>query len=940
MTKSYPPIHLGAPGEEISIKDLRTIKLRFKKLHQIRMQCIYDFLQPRQQIFLDFLPLIFHVNHPLLPGYVSSTAPSGIFGYSPSNRSLNAARKLTNNFKYSARSDSNSAIEGLYLMGSVGSIAFLKTSDMDIWLCHHNELLPYEIEELAKKAHKVENWAATLDLEVHFFLMNCKQFRQGLDVPISSESSGDTQHYLLLEEFYRTSIYIAGKSLAWWLIPPDQENNYDNYLGHLITQRFIDENHFIDFGGLNALPVEEFISATLWHIYKSLRSPFKSLMKLLLMECYASEYPNPDWLCHEIKHAIYQGNFTSVDLDPYVLIHLKVEAYLQKTGNLDRLALARQNFFLKIMDSSDDALSVQTIAYREKYLHDIAERCHWPINTVEELKLHQFWDIKKAISEHEIILRQLNHCFRVILNFAQDHVTQYYRQSHDLKLIGRKIYSFLDKKPGKIEIITTRSLVQSQEQELSIAESHDTHDPQQWHLYLKSRQKGSLMEDEPVLKCQTLIEILGWLVINGFCQSEQQLYFRSRSPNMLREDLQRILRQLELFFNRNFHWDWSLENYHSPNALVRSLVIINMNAAIPDELDNGLCLISGRSDVLSYGMEQRCLIHSIDRISISSWNEITSSHHEGIEGFFDCLVNLINQHRKPLAQSDLTIICYTPVRSKSIIQRARQIFDALVNLSSKLPSIYASRYLLQGGNVYYAFRFVDKILGFSPLKSKEQVIAELSLPQPGFCPIYFDEATLSDTPIPVIYSLNKPHTLQFFYYESKTCITVYVIDERGTLFVRKHTDSSSRQLLNQYSIFLESVLKHMGRVELIEYYEIRKQFQSSFSYHAVSAKTSESGSALKLRILGIINDNNPSCIIHCNETVFSSQDHSNRIFHAVYDHIVQLRLNHLSYPIYITDIDLPPSAFGLDSSSQLQTCHYLNLKQKLEAKFDPNPKCK
>jgi adenylate cyclase class 1 len=66
----------------------------------------------------------------------------------------------------------------------------------------------------------------------------------------------------------------------------------------------------IDFGGLEEIPAEEFISATLWHLYKSLSSPYKSLLKLLLMESYASEYPRPQWLCLEVKKAIYQGNIS------------------------------------------------------------------------------------------------------------------------------------------------------------------------------------------------------------------------------------------------------------------------------------------------------------------------------------------------------------------------------------------------------------------------------------------------------------------------------------------------------------------------------------------------------------------------------------------------------------------------------------------------------
>ena len=168
-------------------------------------------------------------------------------------------------------------------MGSVSSIAFSKTSDMDIWLCHQPDLSPEELDELQQKASEVEKWAQSLGLEVHIFLVDSNQFLQGKNTPISAESSGETQHYLLLEEFYRTAIFMGGRIPVWWIVPPHEENNYSNYVRHLKQKRFIAANEIIDFGGFESVPAEEFISATLWHLYKSINSPYKSILKLMLM---------------------------------------------------------------------------------------------------------------------------------------------------------------------------------------------------------------------------------------------------------------------------------------------------------------------------------------------------------------------------------------------------------------------------------------------------------------------------------------------------------------------------------------------------------------------------------------------------------------------------------------------------------------------------------
>ncbi|HEY8159354.1 MAG TPA: class I adenylate cyclase [Methylobacter sp.] len=554
-SKQHPAIHLGSPGEEISIQDLQSIKHRFKLLNQLSKERVQLSLQPRQRVFLELLPLLFHGNFNMLPGFISQATPAGIPEYNPDAQTLNAAKQLATKFNYTRAPSHLYPIEGLFLMGSIGSIAFSKTNDMDIWLCHQSDLSPDAINELQQKASAIEDWTESLELEVHFFLIDSNKFRLGQNTPISTESNGQTQHYLLLEEFYRTAVYIAGKSPAWWLVPPHEEGNYTHYVKHLITNRFIPEHELIDFGGFEAVPAEQFTGATLWHLYKALHAPHKSLLKLLLMECYASEYPQPQWLCRNIKEAVYQGDFMKADLDPYLLIYTKVETYLQKANNLERLALARQSFYLKVMGSSDITLDAQTRASKEPYIQQIAKSWNWPESTIDSLKQIQSWNVQKAAEEHIVIVQQLTHCYRIIMGFAKDHAPLNQESNNDLKLIGRKLHSFLEKKPGKIEIITTHAEVHSKENALSIVESSPAAKINGWALYLKYVQMNTAANFEPIQKCRTLIEILCWLVINGLYHKHLLINFNSHSLKMPDSELRSLLRQIHLFLSHNFNFD-------------------------------------------------------------------------------------------------------------------------------------------------------------------------------------------------------------------------------------------------------------------------------------------------------------------------------------------------------------------------------------------------
>ncbi|MDI4702951.1 hypothetical protein MJI37_35655, partial [Salmonella enterica subsp. enterica serovar Cerro] len=39
-----------------------------------------------------------------------------------------------------------------------------------------------------------------------------------------------TQHILLLDEFYRTAVRLAGKRILWSMVPCDEEEHYDDYV--------------------------------------------------------------------------------------------------------------------------------------------------------------------------------------------------------------------------------------------------------------------------------------------------------------------------------------------------------------------------------------------------------------------------------------------------------------------------------------------------------------------------------------------------------------------------------------------------------------------------------------------------------------------------------------------------------------------------------------
>jgi len=932
LKKNYPPINLGSPGEDISSKDLHAIIQRFKHLNQFRLLSVQNFLQTRQRLFLDLLPLIFHQNQASLPGFTSTETPSGIQDYSPSKQTVKAAKQLSKGYRFTRKALSNYAIEGIFLMGSVGSIAFSKTSDMDIWLCHKPSLPLEDIAELQKKADSLEKWAQSLNLEVHFFLMNSEQFRQGQDLPLSSESSGQTQHYLLLEEFYRTAIYIAGKAPAWWLVPPHQNHNYNGYIQHLLENRFISTHEVIDFGGLQSVPAEEFISATLWHIYKSLDSPYKSLLKLFLMECYASEYPHPQWIAQNLKAAIYQGNFDINKLDPYLLIYEKVEVYLDLVASQKRLALARQCFYLKIMGSSDKSLDLQSRLFREHYLQNIAQQWHWPEDMLENFSRHKFWDISKATREHIIIRDQLKQCLQMILRFAGKYVSGNYRDNQDLKLIGRKLHTFLDQKPGKVEVISTRSSVHKKEDELSIIEIDQDHTAPRWYLYSGYVSAKQPALSPPIKECEGFLELLCWLIINGLYQQHLKLHFESLSPSTNDIDINLLVRHLYHFFSS---WWISkkqmLETYRYPNQLLSSQLFINLGEPLAANPDNMQLVMSHRSDPLSYGKDRQCFVQTIHQVSISSWGEITLSQYEGLEGVFQCLSEIFNQSILPVNHARLEVVCLTPLRAKTISLRIKTVFNRLIKL---FTSSLNWRYVLPAENSYFIFKLQAQTLHYWNIETRESLLQELASTQLCYSPVSFDNYVLDNTLIPFLYTHISENSIQVFYHSTKNHVILYVIDERAALFTRQYQHTKPHQILSNYLSFLNRL---QDRAKLsdniqIKFYEILKNSADVASCQPVKVKPQGNVLNLNIRVTAETANNQHHLTIFCNDEKFSSR-HSRNIFTSVRQYIQTFRQSTTEYPFHINEIDVPCQILGVDNLNHAHTILYLKYKQKIESKL-------
>lgn len=407
-------------GEGIDRQLLTELRGRFLAVNQGRLARAMEGLALSQQTLLELMALFFHVNHPSLPGYVSDTTPAGVAGYEPATASLTTAMALFRGFACAPRVSAHAPIQGLFLMGSLGTLAQTDQSDIDVWICHDPGLGKAALQALRKKCQRLEHWAAGQGGEVHFFLIHAQRLAEDEhDIQLSAHHDGVMQPTLLLDEFYRTAIWLAGRTPLWWWVPRCEEGRYDAFTQRLLARRALCRDDVIDLGHLAHVPVNEFQGAGQRQLLKGLESPYKSVLKLLLIEVYASEYPRVNCLSLHFKHAVYTNRLDLDELDPYVMVYRRIEHYLKGSGDLQRLELVRRSLYLKANCKLSDTAVQPATRWQHRVLARLTAEWGWDERQLSQLDNHAHWETEQACHERLALARELSISYRFLDRFSR-----------------------------------------------------------------------------------------------------------------------------------------------------------------------------------------------------------------------------------------------------------------------------------------------------------------------------------------------------------------------------------------------------------------------------------------------------------------------------------------------------------------------------------------
>ncbi|RZV04381.1 UNVERIFIED_ORG: adenylate cyclase [Serratia quinivorans] len=785
---------------------IETLKQRLDAINQLRIDRALAAMKPAFQRVYSLLPTLLHHHHPLMPGYLNGNVPHGVCLYTPDETQQEYLNDLEDKWgsPFDKLANGELPITGVYSMGSTSSIGQSCSSDLDIWVCHQSWLDNEERNRLQQKCSLLEKWAASMGVEVSFFLIDENRFRHNESGSLGGEDCGSTQHILLLDEFYRTAVRLAGKRILWNMVPGEEEAHYDEYVLSLYSQGALTPNEWLDLGGLSTLSAEEYFGASLWQLYKSIDSPYKAVLKTLLLEAYSWEYPNTQLLAMDIKQRLHQGEIVCFGLDAYCMMLERVTHYLTEINDTTRLDLVRRCFYLKVCEKLSRANAC--VGWRREILSQLVREWGWDEERLAMLDNRANWKIERVREAHNELLDAMMQSYRNLIRFARRNNLSVSASPQDIGVLTRKLYAAFEALPGKVTLVNPQISPDLSEEDLTfihvpIGRANRTG----WYLYNQAPAMDSIVSHQPLEYNRYLNKLVAWAYFNGLLTPKTRLHIKSGN-------LCDTAKLQELVADVSHHFPLRLaaptpKALYSPCEIRHLAIIVNLENDPTAAFRNQVVHFDFRKlDVFSFGQQQQCLVGSIDLLYRNSWNEVRTLHFSGEQSVLEALKTILGKmHQDAAPPESVEVFCYSQHLRGLIRTRIQQLVSECIELRLSSTRLEPGRFkaVRVAGQTWGLF-FERLSVSVQKLENAVEFYGAISNNKLHGLSIKVetDQVHLP----PVVDGFASEGIIQFFFEDTSDDkgFNIYILDESNRVEVYHHCEGSKEELVRDVSRFYSS----------------------------------------------------------------------------------------------------------------------------------------
>lgn len=531
--------------------------------NELRKQMFAEFSPEDSEIILYLLPWLLSVNEPECPGYLADIDTIFRVFDIAGNKVI---KKKESEFKDLFDIDVKSSlvklrptfctILGLYIIGSVGTLSQTATSDCDIWICYDKkDYSETQLKQLKKKIYLIGEWIdANCKIPVHFFILDVEDIQNCRFGSVDEESSGSAQANVLKEEFYRTCMVIAGKIPLWWACYDNRTQiDYKDALAVIGDDAFW-EDDLVDFGDLENVDAEECFGAALWQIQKSLESPLKSFIKMLLLKMQL-DASDDELLCHRFRQHVTVKRMDAIIPDPSVFSMLFLMDYLIGTGDGELTEFVKKCYYLRceIKPYSKKYIIKKKLANKFFNKYQIEKEVR------EELSRFSRWSLAKQISFGKQIYNLLLKSYRQIVTSQKGVVSRIGKK--DLTVVGRKIQVYYEAKPSKVVILPKST------PKLNISNLTFKMVKNRWYVYSANDESGRIVDDTDI------VFVIAFVVRNQLFEAGRT-HMLPNSSNISVSEIVNLGARIDAFFVQGGH-RFQQDDFLKKAYIIKILVVIS-----------------------------------------------------------------------------------------------------------------------------------------------------------------------------------------------------------------------------------------------------------------------------------------------------------------------------------------------------------------------------
>jgi adenylate cyclase class 1 len=538
-------------------------------------------MEHEKQVYVRILPHLLETDVFERKFNLENVPSCRVWGYHPCLTSLELSRQFFPDHK-PGKETPEVRILAVYAMGSLGTVAQTAKSDLDCWVCYDGDLSLDAETGLKRKLDALGLWAESeFGLEAHFFPMRMDDVRENRFSSGDEESSGSAQALLLKEEFYRTALKISGKNIAWWVTPVGaNKKNYDECIKASRRYPVAGKPRLEDFGHLAPVPPDEYFGGSLWQMVKAVHSPFKSVLKLGLLETYADPKTTPLSLCDRIKNNIILNRRGVRRTDPYASLFSTLHAYYAKRGDKEAAALHTESFMLKA-----NLCDIPFFMNRAARLEDqsLITTLFGPeyVNPDKVCNSNAIWSFNKSLKMGSSVSNYMVNTYqRIQSGLSANGKSEAFINAKDLTRMGRRIGANFSKKKHKIMRVP---FVDTKEGGFAILHFSAKKAPGKKPIWVV--RGGSRSEAKKSTEALQLLQqsgdpahMLAWLLANRIYHPKSLLQADRTVAPISVADLQKVMPAMYDFFPFNKTFERDINEGLNTERVTRVFFIFNLTA--------------------------------------------------------------------------------------------------------------------------------------------------------------------------------------------------------------------------------------------------------------------------------------------------------------------------------------------------------------------------